>query len=101
MLESIECASDQAPTSSSSLLVPFYTVQNMKFSIKDFISKCDQIRSFLQICSHLLKKSLMENFIYCAVRVPLKSPNDFRIPFEYKRFAKLLENNFFMVLQSF
>ena len=31
-------------------------------SIKDFFSKCDQIRSFLQIWSHLLKKSLMENF---------------------------------------
>ena len=35
----------------------------MKFSIKDFFSKCDQIRRFLQICSHLLKKSLMENLI--------------------------------------
>ena len=32
----------------------------MKFSIKDFFSKCDQIRSFLWIWSHLLKKSLME-----------------------------------------
>ena len=29
----------------------------MKFSIKDFFSKCYQIRSFL-------KKSLMENFIF-------------------------------------
>ena len=38
----------------------------MKFSIKDFFSKCDQIRSFLRILSHILKKSLMENF--CAVR---------------------------------
>ena len=25
------------------------TAQNMKFSIKDFFSKCDQIRSFLMI----------------------------------------------------
>ena len=41
------------------------TAQKMKFSIKDFFSKCDQIRSFLRICSHLLKKSLMENFIFC------------------------------------
>ena len=41
----------------------------MKFCIKDFFSKCDQIRSFLRIWSHLLKKSLMENFIYCAVIV--------------------------------
>ena len=39
----------------------------MKISIKDFFSKCDQIRSFLRICQHLLKKSLMENLILCAV----------------------------------
>ena len=32
----------------------------MKFSIKDFLSKCDQIRRKLRIWSHLLKKSLME-----------------------------------------
>ena len=40
-----------------------------KSSIKDFFSKCDQIRSFLRIWSHLLKKSLMENFIFWAVSV--------------------------------
>ena len=40
----------------------------MKFSIKDFSSKYDQIRRKLQIWSHLLKKSLMENFIACAVK---------------------------------
>ena len=39
----------------------------MKLSIKDFFGKCHQIRSFLRILSHLLKKSLMENFIFCAV----------------------------------
>ena len=39
----------------------------MKFSIKDFFSKCDQICSFLRIWSHLLNKALMENFIFCAV----------------------------------
>ena len=32
-----------------------------------FFSKCDQIRSFLWIWSHLLKKSLMENFIFCVM----------------------------------
>ena len=37
------------------------------FSIKDFFSKCDQIRSFLRIWLHLLKKSLTKNFIFCAV----------------------------------
>ena len=39
----------------------------MKFSIKDFFSKCDQILKKLRIWSNLLKKSLMENFIFCAV----------------------------------
>ena len=39
----------------------------MKFSIKDFFSKCDQIRKKLRIRLYLLKKSLMENFIFWAV----------------------------------
>ena len=43
------------------------TAQKMKFSIKDFSSKCDQIRRKLRIWSHLLEKFLMENFIFCAV----------------------------------
>ena len=40
------------------------TAQKIKFFIKDFFSKCDQIRGKLQIWSHLLKKSLMESFIF-------------------------------------
>ena len=40
--------------------------QKMKFSIRDFLSKCDQIRNFLRIWSHLLKKYLMEKFL-CVV----------------------------------
>ena len=39
-----------------------FTTQKTRFSIKDVFSKCDQIRSFLQIWSHLLKKFLTENF---------------------------------------
>ena len=39
----------------------------MKFSIKTFFSKFDQIRSFLRIWLHLLKKYWMENFIFCVV----------------------------------
>ena len=34
----------------------------MKFSIKDFFNKCDQIR-------RKLKKFLMENFVFCAVTI--------------------------------
>ena len=41
--------------------------KKMKFSIKDFFSKCDQICRKLRIWSRLPKKSLMENFISCAV----------------------------------
>ena len=41
----------------------YFTAQKMKFSIKDFFSKCDQIRRKLRICSHLKKKSLMGNLI--------------------------------------
>ena len=49
----------------------YNTAQKMKFSIKDFFDKCDQIVSFLRILSHLLKKSLMKNFIFCAVQPTL------------------------------
>ena len=49
------------------------TAQKMKFSIKDFFSKCDQIRTFLRIWSHLLKKSLIENFVFCVAYSTLSS----------------------------
>ena len=39
----------------------------MKSLIKDFFSKCDQIRRKLQIWAHVLKKSLIENLNFCAV----------------------------------
>ena len=40
------------------------TAQKMKFPIKDFFSKCDQIHRKLQILSQLMKKSLMKTFIF-------------------------------------
>ena len=43
----------------------------MKFSIKDFFSKCDQICRFLRIWSHLLKKSLMDQWILNGSSVQL------------------------------
>ena len=44
--------------------------KKMKFSIKDFFSKCDQIRRKIRIWSHLLKNSLMENFSFlCSVSI--------------------------------
>ena len=41
------------------------TAQKTKFSITEFFSKCDQIRR--KHWSHLVKKSVIENFIFCAV----------------------------------
>ena len=43
---------------------PKYTSQKIKFSIRNFFSKWK-----LRIWSHLLKTSLLENFIFCAVIV--------------------------------
>ena len=52
---------------SSKLWVTNFAAPKMKFSTKHFFSKCEQIRRKLQIWSHLLKKSLVKNFIFCAV----------------------------------
>ena len=51
-----------------------HTAPKTKFSIKDFFSKCDQIRRKLRVWLHLLKKSLMKNFIFCAVTFVLLLP---------------------------
>ena len=47
----------------------FHTTQNIKFSMKVSFSKCDQIRRKLGIWSYLLKKSLMENFIFVQCHI--------------------------------
>ena len=62
----------------------------MKFSIKDFFSICDQIRSFLRIWSHLLKKSLMKNFIFCAVYL-----------FQFKAYYHVLDTFYVSCLSVF
>ena len=50
--------------------------QKMKFSIRGFFSKCDQICRNLRIWSCLLKKFIMENFIFCVGKpIFLPSPN--------------------------
>ena len=40
----------------------------MKFFIKDFFSKCDQIRRKLRTWPQSLAESLTEIFIFCAVK---------------------------------
>ena len=56
-------------------IIILFIAQKMKFSIKDFFSKCDQIRKKLRIWLRLLKKSLMETsfFVQCF-RDKLKTP---------------------------
>ena len=61
-----KCYSDWKTVATSGTV----TAQKMKFSIKNFFSKCDQICSSLRIWLDLLKKSLMETLILCAVTVP-------------------------------
>ena len=52
---------------SLSIILGIYTAQEMKFSIQDFFTKCDQIHRFLQNWSHLAKISLMNTsfFVQC------------------------------------
>ena len=45
----------------------------MKFFIKDFFSKCGQIRRKLPIWSHILKKFLIFNILHIAKNVKLLS----------------------------
>ena len=61
------------------------TAPKMKFSVKDFFSKC---ASFLRIWSHLLKKSLMENFIFCAMN------------YEFISFGKSNGNSYLPIIKS-
>ena len=81
-----------------------YTVQIMKFSIKDFFSKCNQIRSFLRIWSHLLKRSLIENSIFCAVIVPLANKLKYFKTWESSfqtRVGSVICYNYFYATESF
>ena len=40
-----------------------------KLSVKDFFSKCEHVRWFLQMCLYLLKKSLTENLKFSVVSI--------------------------------
>ena len=66
-----ECSCEfgfKGPTCAGTFIL-YYTAKKMKFSIKDFFSKCDQTRRKLRIWSRFLNKSLTKNFIFCAVLV--------------------------------
>ena len=66
--------------------------------MKEFFSKCDQIRRRLGIWWYSLKRSLMENLIFCAKNNSTTTNicNDFRhftVTLAY-RYSKLKKNNF-------
>ena len=73
-----------------------FTTQKMKFSIQNFFSKCDQIRRKLRIWAHLLKKSLMENFIFCAVfnQEKLSCPTCYLLLTHKKNYAYLTDSKY-------
>ena len=56
----------------------------MKFSIKEFFGKCAQIRKKLQVLSHFLKKSFIENFMFSIVL-------EFRQMFMMNLFLRLID----------
>ena len=66
------------------------TAQKMKSSIKDFFGKCDQIHRKLLIWSHLLKKSLMQNFIFCAVNGVIFQKRFIIDTWQYSRYTSIL-----------
>ena len=67
-----------------------HTAQKMKFSIKDFFI-------FLRIWSQLLKKSSMENFIFCTVS---SSTRSYAITNSYFYFCSWF-NSIFKIICSF
>ena len=62
------------------------TAQKIKFSIKNFFNKCDQVCRELRIWSDLLEKSLIENFIFYAAEI------------ELHRFTSQLSNSFLWMI---
>ena len=63
----------------------------MKYSTKGFLSKCDQIRRKLRVLSHLLNKSVMENFLlntyfwrYASFDVQMLNPFVYIFVVKYK-----------------
>ena len=58
--------------------------QKIRFSVKDFLSKCNQIHSFLWISSQLLKKSLKAReckFENLPISLPsYENPNFYKHP---------------------
>ena len=76
-----------------------FTAQKMKFPTEDFFSKCDQIRRKLRIWSHLLKKSLMENF-FCAAISSTQNMVSLKLLTFYPKDTRVFCKNLVVILSS-
>ena len=77
--------------------------KKMKFSIKGFFSKCDQILSFLRILPHLLKKILNGKLhFFCSVSVHVDFAKLYRANWIYLKLLQLFSGIIFIaVISSF
>ena len=64
------------------------TAQNMKFSVKNFFSKYEKTHRKLWICSHILKESSTENFIFSWQLEARKTYNKNEMFFSFELFLK-------------
>ena len=64
----------------------------MNFFVKNLFSKCEHIRIKLRIYSHLLNKSLTENFIFCVVNIIGFTTESCKFFFK-KSFSRILYTN--------
>ena len=71
------------------------TAQKMKFSIKHIFSKCNQTGRKLRIWLHFLDKSLVENFILCAVHTFSRDVSRSHWNIYYETFLRLKAINYF------
>ena len=69
----------------------------MKFSIKNFFGKCDQIRRKLRIWSHLLKKPLMKNFIFLCGEIFNRKLHFFHLTHDIVKVPPKITTNVFLV----
>ena len=68
------------------------SLQKMGFSITRLFHKCDQIRRKLRIWSHSVKKSVMENIIFCAEGARPRSLQDQELLVKCKTFAQIVSD---------
>ena len=72
----------------------YYTVQKMKFSIKNFLSKCDQIRSFFHFWNFM---SYCKVQIYTGDRLPFTANHVFQTNSLYEVLPSWSPEQFFFL----